>query len=288
MYWPPVSFYTAVPSPPVFGIPTGCGGAAGCKRAGTAARNPTVPRCFYRNTGGIPLLQAGKKGFHDGVVINLAAGLWGRAYIDARAFFAYTERQTRKRGARPVRIPYVVGMGAAYTAALCLLVRRVRLPGRGVPARKSAVQPLLCGHGGGVRRHGQPPRGVLAVAAGAAVLCGGGCGAGALQPPAPSGPVFGRAGSFSGRARPVCVGPVPAAAHRLAGAAGRGAGGRRRGGAVGPAGDAHRADAPLGGAVRGLCLGTAGQGAAVGFWHSPALVLSGAGGGCVVFGSRIC
>ena len=69
MYGPPVSFYTAIPSPPVSGIPTGCEGAAGCKRAGTVARNPTVRRCFYRNTGGI-FLQVGKKGFHDGVVIR--------------------------------------------------------------------------------------------------------------------------------------------------------------------------------------------------------------------------
>lgn len=72
MYWPPVSFYTAVPSPPVSGIPTGCGGAAGCKRAGTAARNPTVRRCFYRNTGGILLSSGWQKGFHDGVVIGNA------------------------------------------------------------------------------------------------------------------------------------------------------------------------------------------------------------------------
>lgn len=28
-------------------------------------------------------------------------------------------------------IPYIVGMGAAYTVALWLLVRRLRLPGRG-------------------------------------------------------------------------------------------------------------------------------------------------------------
>lgn len=48
MYWPSVSFYTVVPSSPKFGIPTGCGNAVGCKRAGTAAKNPTVLRCFYK------------------------------------------------------------------------------------------------------------------------------------------------------------------------------------------------------------------------------------------------
>ena len=37
-------------------------------------------------------------------------------------------------------IPYIVGMGVAYTAALGLLVRRLRLPGRGyLPDRKSVV-----------------------------------------------------------------------------------------------------------------------------------------------------
>lgn len=36
-------------------------------------------------------------------------------------------------------IPYIVGMGAAYTAALCLLVRRLRLPGRGYLLEK-----ILC------------------------------------------------------------------------------------------------------------------------------------------------
>lgn len=34
-------------------------------------------------------------------------------------------------------IPYIVGMGAAYTAALCLLVRRLRLPGRGYVPEKT-------------------------------------------------------------------------------------------------------------------------------------------------------
>ena len=34
-------------------------------------------------------------------------------------------------------IPYIVGMGAVYTAALCLLVRRVRLPGRGYLPEKT-------------------------------------------------------------------------------------------------------------------------------------------------------
>ena len=33
MYGPPVSFNTVVPFPPVFGIPTGCGGAAADIRA---------------------------------------------------------------------------------------------------------------------------------------------------------------------------------------------------------------------------------------------------------------
>ena len=36
-----------------------------------------------------------------------------------------------------MRIPYIVGMGAAYTAALWLLVRRVRLPGRGYLPEKA-------------------------------------------------------------------------------------------------------------------------------------------------------
>ena len=34
-------------------------------------------------------------------------------------------------------IPYIVGMGAAYTAALWLLVRRLRLPGRGYLPEKA-------------------------------------------------------------------------------------------------------------------------------------------------------
>ena len=34
-------------------------------------------------------------------------------------------------------IPYIVGMGAAYTAALWLLVRRLRLPGRGYLPEKT-------------------------------------------------------------------------------------------------------------------------------------------------------
>ena len=85
-----------------------------------------------------------------------------------------------------MNIPYIVGMGVAYTAALGLLVRRLRLPGRGYLPEKNTVQPLLCGCGGGVRCLGQPSRSILAFAAGAAVLCGGGCDAGTLQPPAPS------------------------------------------------------------------------------------------------------
>ena len=106
-------------------------------------------------------------------------------------------------------------------------------------------------------------------------------------PPPPSEVVSGWAGGLPGRTRPVCVGPVPAAAYGLAGAAGRGAGGGWRGGAVGHAGHADRAHAPLGGALRSLCLGTAGQGSAAGLWHGPALVLSGAGRGSAVldFGS---
>ena len=43
----------------------------------------------------------------------------------------------------------------------------------GLSARKNAVQPLFCGRGGGVRCPGQPSRSLLALAAGAAVLCGG-------------------------------------------------------------------------------------------------------------------
>ena len=34
-------------------------------------------------------------------------------------------------------IPYIVGMGAAYTVALWLLVRRLRLPGRGYLPEKT-------------------------------------------------------------------------------------------------------------------------------------------------------
>ena len=127
-------------------------------------------------------------------------------------------------------VAYIIGMGAAYTAALWLLMRRLRLPGSGLSARKNAVQPLFCGRGGGVRCPGQPSRSLLALAAGAAVLCGGGCGAGALQQAAPSGPVFGRVGGLSGRTQPVCVGgplcqlqpmgwPVPLAAVLGAGGA---------------------------------------------------------------------
>ena len=68
-----------------------------------------------------------------------SAGFLGGAQIDGRAFFAYTEGEEMQRRARPVNIPYIVGMGVAYTAALGLLVRRLRLPGRGYLPEK-----ILC------------------------------------------------------------------------------------------------------------------------------------------------
>ena len=68
-----------------------------------------------------------------------SAGFLGRAQIDGPAFFAYTEGEAMQRGARPVNIPYIVGMGVVYTAALGLLVRRLRLPGRGYLPEK-----ILC------------------------------------------------------------------------------------------------------------------------------------------------
>ena len=40
-------------------------------------------------------------------------------------------------------IPYILGMGAAYTAALGLLVRRLRLPGRGYLPEKTLCSLLF-------------------------------------------------------------------------------------------------------------------------------------------------
>ena len=42
-----------------------------------------------------------------------------------------------------MRVPYIVGMGAAYTAALGLLVRRLRLPGRGYLPEKTLCSLLF-------------------------------------------------------------------------------------------------------------------------------------------------
>ena len=179
-------------------------------------------------------------------------------------------------------IPYIIGMGVAYTAALGLLMRRLRLPGRGYLPEKTLCSLCFVVVAAVCAALGSRPEAFWHLLPGAAVLCGGGCADGALQPPAPSGPVSGGTGGFSGRTRSVCMGPVPAAAHRLACAAGRGAGGGWRGGTVRHTGHADRADAPLGGALRSLCLGTAGQGTAAGLWHGRALVLSGAGRGSAV------
>ena len=91
-------------------------------------------------------------------------------------------------------VAYIIGMGAAYTAALWLLVRRLRLPGRGYLPEKTLCSLCFVAVAAVCAALGSRPEAFLALAAGAAVLCGGGCGAGALQQAAPSGPVFGRVG----------------------------------------------------------------------------------------------
>ena len=85
-----------------------------------------------------------------------------------------------------MNIPYIVGMGVAYTAALGLLVRRLRLPGRGYLPEKILCSLCFVVVAAVCAALGSRPEAFLAFAAGAAVLCGGGCDAGTLQPPAPS------------------------------------------------------------------------------------------------------
>jgi len=183
-----------------------------------------------------------------------------------------------------MRIPYIVEMGAAYTAALGLLVRRLRLPGRGYLPEKTLCSLLFVVVAAVCAALGSRPEAFWHLLP--ALLC---CVAGDvvlalynnLHRP---GLFLAGLGAFLaghtlfvwGLCRLQPMGwPVPLAAALGAG------------GAVLHAGNADRADAPLGGALRSLCLGTAGQRTAAGLWHRPALVLSGTGRGCAVldFGS---